>query len=146
MTPAELRAVVLRLAPHQPITDVFEAEHRQADGWAGNQQVHLERWLGQYNTPGAYTRSRLDGDARDFYQHFRNVGGLLWLAESLGIDRDLLKSALVDVLAAGPNWSSQCGAFRRRVPWTLIEPLAAEKLASRPKRGRLSEVLSRVRR
>ena len=145
MTPAELRSVVLNLPARHPITDAFESEHRQADGWAGNQQVHLERWLDQYNTPGAYGRTRLDGDARDFYQRFRNVGGLLWLAEALGVDGDLLEFAIVDVLAAGPNWSSQCGAFRRRVPWTLIEPLAVEKLASRPKLGRLSEVLSRVR-
>lgn len=144
MTPAELRSVVLSLPARQSITDAFEAEHRQSDWSAGNQRQHLDGWLAGYNTPGAYNRTRLGGDARDFYQRFRCVGGLVWLAEALGVDGNLLESAIVDVIAAGANPSSQCGAFRKRVPWTMIEPLAVEQLAALPRRrGVASRILRR---
>ncbi|CAM3260289.1 hypothetical protein TSHO111613_13400 [Tsukamurella hominis] len=144
MTPAELRAVVLSLPARQPITDEYERWPTPSNTWYEHQQQHLDGWLNEYNTPGAYRRTRLDGDARDFYQHFRCVAGLLWLAEALGIDQALLRDAIVDVIAAGANPSSQCGAFRRRVPWTMVEPLAAEQLAALPRRrGVASRILRR---
>ena len=146
MTPAELRAVVLSLPARQPITDEYEGWPIPSKAWYKHQKQHLDGWLNEYNTPGAYQRARLDGDARDFYQRFRCVAGLLWLAEALGIDDALLRKAVEDVIAAGANPSSQCGAFRKRVPWTLIEPLAAETLAALPRRSGVSAVINKLRR
>lgn len=134
MTPRELRRIVGRLPASQPVTDAYEESiaattqsSRNAKVWYTTQKQHLRGWLSEYNGPGAYGRRGHDGDARAFYQRFQCVAGLLWLAEALGEDEATLAAAVDDVVAAGPRAASQCGAFRRRVPWERIESLIAAR-------------------
>jgi len=125
-TPQQLRDVIGTLPASLPIADDYEAAGTGRPGkkvWYRTQKEHLQGWLSQYNGPGAYNRKTFDGTARDFYQRFRCVAGLIWLAEALGEDPEVLRAAVADVRAAGPNPSSQCAAFRRKVPWTRIEEL-----------------------
>lgn len=103
--------------------------------WYSHQKQHLEGWLAEYNGPGAYNRTTHDGTARDSYQRFRCVAGLLWLAEALGESPDVLRSAVADIDAAGANLSSQCAAFRRAVPWERIEDLLRERKPTPRRRG-----------
>lgn len=126
LTPMELREVIGLLPASMPITDEYEAGSGRKKTWYRSQKEHLQGWLAGYNGPGAYNRKTYTGTARDFYQRFRCVAGLLWLAEALGEDPHVLRGAISEVRAAGSNLSSQCGAFRRQVPWTRIEELLAE--------------------
>ncbi|MGW4018289.1 hypothetical protein ACWECW_18510 [Rhodococcus ruber] len=126
LTPMQLREVISTLPVSTPITDEYETDRFGKKVWYRSQKEHLQGWLAEYNGPGAYNRTTHTGTARDFYQRFRCVAGLIWLAEALGEDPQVLRAAVADVRAAGPNPSSQCAAFRRKVPWPRIEELLAD--------------------
>ncbi|MGP3707156.1 hypothetical protein, partial [Gordonia paraffinivorans] len=58
--------------------------------------------------------------SKHFYNHLRCAAGLIWLAEALGEEVEVLNSGVEAVRNAGRNPSSQCAAFRRVVPWSRI--------------------------
>ena len=125
-----LRKIIRRLPEDQPVTDEFEFGAGTA--WYRSQREHLDGWLSQYNGPGAYNRKKPSTSSRQFYNHFRCAAGLLWLAEALGEDPAVLRSAVKSVRAAGKNPSSQCAAFRRAVPWSrIVELVEAQPKSSR---------------
>ena len=128
MKPSELVKIIRRLPADQPITDALEG--RTAGGYPGphppyyaSQREHLIAFLGEYDSPGAYGRSTFDGSARDWYQRFQCAPGLVWLAEALGEDVDVLNAGVAAIRTAGPRAASECAAFRRIVPWSRIEEL-----------------------
>lgn len=126
---ADLVAVVQGLPAAQPLTDAFEA--REPMGGAGrpgvsyrNQKEHLLGWLSEYGGPGAYGRKHGSDDPRAAYNRFQCARGLIWLAEALGEDRDVVRKAIAAVEAAPPRGASQCKAVRGVIPWIRIEELA----------------------
>lgn len=132
MTPAELVRVIERLPEDQPLTD--DLEGRTGNGypgprrpWYSSQKEHLLGFIGEYGTPGAYGRATFDGTAREWYQRFQCAPGLLWLAEALGEDTAVLQASIDAIRAAGIRPASQCGAFRRIVPWSRIEELIRQQ-------------------
>lgn len=133
----DLRRLILRLPERQPLTDDYEAE-RTVSVWYRSQQEHLAGWLEEYNGPGAYNRKNPSISSKHFYNHLRCAPGLMWLAEALGEDPEVLRAGISDVRAAGPNPSSQCAAFRRSVPWPRIVELVEASPQFRP--GLLSKV------
>lgn len=137
MQPAELVRIISGLHADQPLTDALEGRSSTA-GYPGprrpyyaSQKEHLVRFIGQYGTPGAYGRTRFDATARDWYQRFQCAPGLLWLAEALGEDGDVLERGIKAIAGAGLNSASQCAAFRRIVPWSRIEQLLRSQPAGR---------------
>lgn len=58
--------------------------------WYRSQKEQLLGWLGEYDGPGAYARKNPGRDARFFYNDLRCVEGLIWRAEALGEDPQLL--------------------------------------------------------
>lgn len=130
MTPAELLRIVSALPAHTPASDRFEgwgaSDHRtKPDVWYTSQRQHLRGWLREYNGPGAYGRQGYGGDARSVYQRLQSVGALIWLAEALGEEPRVIEAGIDAVRRAGPRGASQCGAFRKVVPWSRIEELIA---------------------
>ncbi|WP_232715209.1 hypothetical protein [Gordonia metallireducens] len=121
-----LRDIVLRLPTAQPITDAFEAGGN-GRAWYTSQQEHLAGWLYGYNGPGAYNRANPSTSSKSFYNRFRCAAGLLWLAEALGEDEIQLRNGVNAIRNAGSNPSSQCGAFRKVVPWTRILELVGQQ-------------------
>lgn len=125
MTIAELRDHVARLSPKAKISDSFERQRRRDSGsrkvWYHTQQEHLLGWLKGYDGPGFYGRRRWDRDARFVYNHFQCPQGLLWLAEAAGVAAAKITEANEAVLSAPPRLSSQVGALRRVIPWSLVE-------------------------
>ncbi|NMO04289.1 hypothetical protein HH308_24010 [Gordonia sp. TBRC 11910] len=97
------------------------------DHWH-NQRDHITRWLGQYNTNGYYNRANPSTSGRRFYNSFKCASGLLWLADALGEEAAVLHHGVEAIDAAGTNYASQCGAFRKVVPWARIVELAQPKL------------------
>lgn len=124
----ELRRLIGELPSAQPLTDDFEQRHAAAGrNWTGAQKEHLIGWLGEYDTRGAYGRKHPSTSSRTFYNHFRCMPGLLWLAEALGEDRTALKRAIAQVELGSSNPSTQCAAFRAEVPWSRIVELIAAR-------------------
>lgn len=91
-----------RLRPHQPLTEAYEATgplgsaQRSSGSWT-NQQEHLIGWLSGYGGPGVYGRAGISTDAADVYKRFQCAPGLLWLAEALGEDQQVIIDAITDV-------------------------------------------------
>lgn len=122
---AELRRVV-RVLPEWP--PVFTKEWEAAVGKREkknyrSEQAHLDGWLSEYGGTGAYGRKNPGQDARFFYTHFKDYYGLAWLAEALGVDATRVCDGYAATKNAGKNLASQCGAFRRVIPWEDLEPL-----------------------
>ncbi|MEJ7648697.1 MAG: hypothetical protein WKF57_06660 [Nakamurella sp.] len=124
LSATELAKMVMRFREAQPLTDAYEAKHssgRVRTVWYRSQREHLHGFWGEYDSPGAYGRSKPGQGAKFAYNHLRCVPGLMWLAEAVGVDKHLIVEGIEAVEAAGSNLSSQCAAFRRQVPWALIE-------------------------
>lgn len=121
MQPSELLDVVNRLDVRGPIYLKLTVELRGIDGaqrvWYHSQKEHLQAWLGQYDGPGAYGRANWDRSAEFVYNHFQCVEGLVWLSEALDVDRKKILAACEKVRISGTRSATQCGVFRRHIPW-----------------------------
>lgn len=129
---AELVAVIGCLTQEQVLTTAYEGELPPRDVWYSSQKQHLLGFWGEYTTAGAYGRKNTDRDAKFAYNHLRCAPALLWLAEALGEERDVLEKAMAAIRTAGSNRSSQCAAFRKVVPWSRIESLIEAGDFARP--------------
>lgn len=129
MNGPEFARILKRLPPQPPITAEYESRHRQGSQDErtkySNQRDHMVGWMSEMNGPGAYGRQRQDRSARAAYNSLRCAPALIWIAEALGEDTDVVRSAVTAADAAGPNFSAQCGAIRKVVPWSRIEELIA---------------------
>ncbi len=127
LTAAGLRRIVLRLPERTPIAEAFEdsdrAERARRSVYYRSQREHVERWLAEYNGPGYYGRQNVGGGAKEFYNRFKCAGGLIWLAEAAGVPSEVLLPAVEAVRGAPHNPAAECGAFRKHVPWEIVEHL-----------------------
>ncbi len=123
MTPEEFRHLIGNLSEHAPITEALERQQRTGAGygaWYRSQKEHWLGWLGEYGGPGAYGRQSWDRDARFIYNHFQCAPGLLWLTEAVKLKAATLAGRDA-ILSAGGRPATQCAAFRRAVPWEVLE-------------------------
>ena len=121
--PADLRRAILPLDPGGPIHQKLDVDLAtgKSRAWYTSQREHLLGWLAEYGGPGAYGRANPDRSAAFVYNHFQCAPGLAWLAEAVGVDATLVSAGCDAARAARPRSAAQCGAFRRAVPWALIE-------------------------
>ncbi len=124
----ELARIIRRLPIEQPITDAYQSTQPMGASRPGgpfrDQREHLVGWLSEISGPGAYNRQATNGDATAAYNHFQCAPGLLWLAEALGEDSDVVRHAARATQAAPGRAASQCAAIRRLIPWSRVEDLA----------------------
>lgn len=130
----DLLLVIDSLPAQQPLTDAYEKDcpagsSQLRETWYAHQKEHLQGWLGEYGGPGAYGRACGSDDAKTFYNRFQCAPGLIWLAEALGEEPNVVREGIEAVRGAGPRLASQTGAFRAVVPWQRIEELAATRHA-----------------
>ena len=126
MKPSELLMVVQSLDEGGPIHKKLEADlgggAEHSNTWYSSQKEHLTGWLQEYNGPGCYGRANWRGRTAKFiYNHFQCAPGLVWLAEAVGIPEETLLRGCEEVKKAGKRAASQCGAFRKVVPWEMVE-------------------------
>ena len=119
MRPEQLKRLLAQLPERLPLTDALEEGAGTA--WYSSQKEHWQGWLAGYSGPGAYGRMNWERDARFIYNHFQCPPGLLWMAEALRLDPALLRAGLDAILNAPRSLASQCAAFRRVVPWEMID-------------------------
>ena len=143
---ADLIAVIEGLPAAQPQADAYEAgpvlgSSRASKAWYRHQKEHRLGWLSEYHGSGAYGRQRGSGDPRLAYNRFQCAPGLIWLAEALGEEPDVVRRAIAVVQTAPPRGASQCGAVRAVSPWARIEELAARQPR---RRSRVTAVTARA--
>lgn len=124
MTGKQFAEILRRLEPHLPISDKYERDHLPGTHWWSSQREHLVGWLTELDGPGAYDRKSRGLGARHAYNHFQCAPGLLWIAEALGEDPDVVAMAASEAQGSGRP-ASQCAAIRRTIPWERIAELAA---------------------
>ena len=124
----DLRDLILSLPVRQAVTDDHQGlDYRSV--WYSSQREHIAGWLDEYDGRGAYNRKNPSTSSKAFYGRFKCAPGLLWLAEALGEDQDTCRRAIAAADEAGPNPASECGAFRKVVPWSRIIELLDARLA-----------------
>jgi hypothetical protein len=111
-----------RCSDHYPVSDAYERDYLPGNHWWSSQREHVTGWLEELDGPGAYDRKSRGLGARHFWQHFQCAPGLLWVAEALGEDEDVVKRASEEASGAGRP-ASQCAAIRKVIPWERIEHL-----------------------
>lgn len=125
MTPAELRAQILKLKEDHPLVTRFEQailkrNTRKKDVWYGSQKKHWLGWLEEYDGPGYYDRDTWDVTAETVYNRVVNPSMVLWLGAAAGVPRARVEEAIESALASTPGMASQSAAIRRVIPWSLI--------------------------
>ncbi|MSS45762.1 hypothetical protein FYJ43_06845 [Cutibacterium sp. WCA-380-WT-3A] len=118
-----------KLEEHLEVSDAFEdAVVGQSERRWSSQREHMTSWFrGQRTTgSGAYTRNKPNHSAKRAYNRLQSPEGLLWIAEALGADTELVRAAADEALAAKPN-QSRCAVIRRHLPWPMIAELATSR-------------------
>ena len=116
----------------QPMTLAFEdawARERQKSSsdsgiWRHNQKEHVLTWFASQPTRGvgAYSRKTPNRSARTTYNRLMNPAMILWIAEALGEDPQVVQEAGEEVLSVPSR--SRAGAARKVLPWSRIVELA----------------------
>ena len=89
--------------------------------WYTTQKEHWLGWLREYHGPGAYgRRPGTRRDAEYVYNHVVEVGMLLWLIDSAGVE-SMVVSAARQSAAKGTTLAQKSAAVRRLVPWVEVE-------------------------
>jgi len=97
------------------------------NAWYSRQKEHWLGWRKEYDGPGYYGRQSWDVTSERVYNRVANPAMVLWLGEAAGISKFQVKSAVAAAKKAGTTFPAQCGAIRRVIPWSDIEPLLASR-------------------
>lgn len=125
MRAPELAEIFRRLEPHTEISTKWEKLRPPPSKWWDSQQRHMIVWFSQAEGPGAYGRRR-GQTARQTYNRLLCPPALLWIAEGLGEDIEVIRAAANTAWLQKPL-PAQCGTIRRYVPWSRIFELSKEK-------------------
>ena len=127
--PAKDLAILLdRKEPHYPLSDAYEEAYLPGKNWWSSQQEHIVRWLNELDGPGAYGRTGRGFASKHFWNHFQCAPGMLWVAEALEINSELVVRA-ADEAHSAKRGASQCAIIRRIIPWKVIARAIAEEWA-----------------
>lgn len=104
-----------------PIADSFDNEWGQVrDRWWTSQREHLTVWcLFQPINGVKGHKHRPNSSAEIMYNNFGRPETLLWLAEAVGIEAQLL-CTVVDEITKYSNAKTQCKILRERIPFEAI--------------------------
>ncbi|MDO5048292.1 MAG: hypothetical protein Q4D87_00215 [Actinomycetaceae bacterium] len=150
----EFAGLLKKLPRRLPVADAFDGWEQKIDGplWP-SQREHMVNWFRAQTTTGfgQYTREKPNLSAKTTYNRLQSPGGLLWIAEALGVEEELLQKAADEALAAPRR--SRSAVIRKHIPWDMIAELAEPKMSSSwirlrvaPKLGRAGAVLKSSRR
>ncbi len=114
---------------HRDLESVLQIGVGFGNPWYRSQKEHWLGWLGDYHTPGAYSRSQMSPtEARTVYNRINCAPMLFWLCEAAGIADSRLKESFdaVAQLSSG-RVASQCAALRRIIPWADVEKVLLQR-------------------
>lgn len=99
-------------------------------------------WMSEMSGPGAYGRKSKNREAKAAYNSLVCAPALIWMAEALGENPDVVRCAVAAADSAGANFTSQCVARHRVIAWNQIEELISEQSSGA---GRLRKMLKNGR-
>ena len=120
-----------RLPAHLPISDAMEQADSQKTGrWWTSQREHMVGWFRAQTTTGAgaFTRAEPNRSAKITYNRLQCPEGLVWIAEALGANPDMVSEVAQAALQVPRR--SRSGFVRKNLPWELIAELATSRLGS----------------
>lgn len=112
--------LLARLPAHLEISDSMEQTAPQENRRWSSQREHMTGWFRSQATTGsgAYSRQRPNHSAKTTYNRLQSAEGMIWIAEALGADKDLVRQAANEALTL-PS-SSRCKHIRQYLPRELI--------------------------
>ncbi|AXR73594.1 hypothetical protein DYI20_09280 [Auritidibacter ignavus] len=89
----------------------------------------MTEWFASQTTTGfgAYVRRRPDLSAKKTHNRLQSAEKLVWIAEALGADADLVQQVADDVLIRPCR--GRCGHVREHLPWELIAEMAEDSFS-----------------
>ena len=109
---------------HYPISDEFyRCENQTSDVSLMNQKEHMTGWFLHQMTLGTgnYTREAINTSSKRTYNKLQCPEALLWIAEAVGVDSQLVQAAAdAAAKAEGRSKQKQSGAIRSIIPWSVI--------------------------
>lgn len=101
----DFRAILATLPAHLPISDAFERDLPQRQGtWWKSQREHMLGWFEHQQSTGSgkFTRKAPNMGARLTYVRLNSAPAIVWIAEALGVDSEIVQSA-ADAARNEPN-------------------------------------------
>lgn len=116
--------ILVRLPRSFYVSDLWDEHRPPRSKWWYSQRAHMAHWFGGAESPGAYGRKRPQ-TAKQTYNRLLSPGGLLWIAEAVGVDEGVVREAARAAWRMS-NVRSQCSEIRRVIPWSLVYELVNE--------------------
>lgn len=115
-----------------PKADAYDLKWGQReDRWWTGQREHLSVWCMYQPTEGTQDYPhKPNHSAKKMYMYFGQPETLLWLAEAVEIDKDLLDRVIARISNDSPV-RTKCGMLRKMIPFEMIK----DKLLERKKYG-----------
>lgn len=112
VTVSALRKAIKRLPSDLPI--------HNPNKWYITQKQHWLGWLNDYPGSGAYgRRTDIARDARYAYNHIVEVKMLLWLAEAIQLDAELLEKVRAEIKSE-KTLMGKSGKVRQHITWDTV--------------------------
>lgn len=107
---------------HYTISDKYNERHGQVNNvyWS-NQKDHMIPWFRSQNTTGEgkFVRKVPNKSSKMTYNRLRCSEAILWIAEAVGIDLDLVQKA-ANKAAETENIRKRPGVIRSFISWDMI--------------------------
>ena len=121
--------LLAKLDEHLPISDAMEQADSQKNGrWWSSQREHMAEWFATQATTGsvAFMRQEPNVSAKTTYNRLQHPEGLVWIAEALGADTDLVQRVADEALTVPRR--SRSAFVRSHLSWELVAQLAKSRL------------------
>lgn len=121
--------LLIKLEEHPPITVQYDNNFGQEkDVWWSSQREHMFEWFTKQDSfgEGNYKRNTINKSAMKTYNRLQCAGALLWIAEALGENEELIRNTAI--AASREIKNKRAGVVREQIPWENIVKLCEYRL------------------
>ena len=117
----EFARKISRLSIDTPLANKYDEEYGQrSDRWWSSQREHLTVWALHYPTGGEfYYKHKPSLSAKQMYMNLQRPEIILWLAEALGENVDLIQRIIEDI-SDNSDCGSRCKIVRGYISFDRI--------------------------
>lgn len=117
-----------------PITESYENTLRSSGQqplktWYSSQGEHWQGWLGEYKGSGFYGRKNHKRTVEFIYNHIMCPPMLIWLAETISIDKNIINQAINESLKSD-KYQERCKIVRKYISWEVVEKAILERVST----------------
>lgn len=117
----EFARKISRLSIDTPLANKYDEEYGQrSDRWQSCQREHLTVWALHYPTGGEfYYKHKPSLSAKQMYMNLQRPEMILWLAEALGENVDLIQR-IIEKISDNSNCGTRCRIVREYISFDRI--------------------------